>query len=111
MSSDAKTARPQIWIPLDFRKAEVGKDPKTGKLVLTVTGDKPRDSEGGSPVKLQPMVYETKPEYWRIEVLWDQANSVVPIITPFKVSIPLDGIRGTKGIRVIGQTRFQKIDI
>ena len=99
------------WVPLDFRKATVAPGPKRGSFVLTVSGDKPRDSENGSPVKLQPMVYETQPEYWRIEVLWDEDEAVVPIITPFSVSISLDGVRGTRGIRVAGQTRFQKIDI
>src|SRR5215471_6498153 len=112
MSADsAATQQRRRWVPLDFRKAVVATGPKRGSYVLTVSGDKPRDAESGSPVKLQPMVYETQPEYWRIEVLWDEDDAIVPIITPFTVSIPLDGVRGTRGIRVAGQTRFQKIDI
>lgn len=78
-------------------------------LVLTVSGDKPRDAQGGAKVKLEPAAYEVQPEYWKIEVLWDPANANVPFVTPFKVSLPLDGIRGTKGIEVVGQTKKQKI--
>ena len=112
MSAGSTATEPRRrWVPLDFRKAVVTKGEKRGSYVLTVSGDKPRDAENGSPVKLQPMVYETQPEYWRIEVLWDEDDAIVPIITPFTVSLPLDGIRGTKGIRVAGQTRFQKIEI
>jgi len=112
MSAESATGQQRRrWVPLDFRKAVVTPGEKRGSYVLTVSGDKPRDAENGSPVKLQPMVYETQPEYWRIEVLWDEDDAIVPIITPFTVSIPLDGVRGTRGIRVAGQTRFQKIDI
>lgn len=96
-------------VPLDFRKAAVAPGETPGSLVLTVSGDKPRDAQSGATVKLQPMVYKTQPEYWKIEVLWDPENANVPIVTPFKVSIPLEGIRGTKGIEVVGQTKSQKI--
>jgi len=97
------------WVPLDFRKAVVDAGQEPGSLVLTVTGDKPRDAQRGSPVKLEPVAYTTQPEYWKIEVLWDSANANLPMVTPFTVSISLDGIRGTKGVEVVGQTRSQKI--
>lgn len=77
--------------------------------MLTVSGDKPRDAPGGAKVKLEPLTYEAQPEFWKIEVLWDSAKASVPFVTPFKVSIPLDGICGTKGIEVVGQTRKQRI--
>jgi hypothetical protein len=110
MSAES-TAGERRWVPLDFRKAVVRPGAKGGSYVLTVSGDKPRDAKNGAAVKLQPMVHEIQPEYWRIEVLWEEDEAVLPIITPFTVSISLDGICGTKGIRVAGQTRFQKIDI
>ncbi|HEY6252204.1 MAG TPA: hypothetical protein VI685_19795 [Candidatus Angelobacter sp.] len=96
---------------MDFRKAVVAPGATPGSLVLTVTGDKPREARGGAPVKLQPLSYEVQPEYWKVEVLWDTANANVPAIAPFSVSISLDGIRGTKGIEVVGQSRSQKISI
>lgn len=96
-------------VPLDFRKAVVAPGETPGSLVLTVSGDTPRSAQRGATVKLQPIIYKAQPEYWKIEVLWDPENANVPFVTPFKVSIPLDGIRGTKGIEVVGQTRSQKI--
>jgi hypothetical protein len=100
-----------MFVPLDFRKAVVAPGETAGSMVLTVTGDKPRDAQGGAKVKLQPLTYEVQPEYWKIEVLWDPENAIFPVVTPFTVSLPLDGIQGAKGIEVIGQTKKQKIAI
>ena len=109
MSPASTSGDQSTWVPLDFRRAVVipGKEP--GSLLLTVTGDKPRDAPRGSAVKLEPVAYATQPEYCKIEVLWDSANANLPMVTPFTVSISLDGIRGTKGVEVVGQTRSQKI--
>jgi len=111
LSAASTSGDQSTWVPLDFRKAVVipGKEPDS--LLLTVTGDKPRDAQRGSAVKLEPLTYATQPEYWRIEVLWDSANANLPMVTPFTVSISLDRIRGTKGVEVVGQTRSQKISI
>lgn len=100
-----------MWFPLDFRKAVVAPGETPGSLVLTVSGDKPRDAQGGAKVKLEPLAYKAQPEFWKIEVLWDTTNAIFPVVTPFTVSIPLDGVRGTKGIEVVGQTKRQKISI
>jgi hypothetical protein len=100
-----------MWLPLDFSKAVVAPGKTPDSLVLTVSGQKPRDAEGGAPVKLQPLTYVTQPEYWKIEVLWDSTNAIFQVVTPFTVSIPLDGIRGTRGIEVAGETKKQKISI
>ena len=109
MSTASMTGHQANWVPLDFRKALVVPGDVPGALRLTVSGDKPRDAVGGSRIKLEPLAYTTQPEYWKIEVLWDSANANVPMVTPFTVSIPLDGICGTKGIEVVGQTKSQKI--
>jgi len=79
--------------------------------MLTVSGDKPREAQGGAVVKLNPLAYETQPEYWKIELLWDSADAVIPMVTPFSVSITLDQFRGSKGVEVVGQTKRQKIEI
>jgi hypothetical protein len=109
MNAENDKGRETNWVPLDFRKAVVTPGAAPGSLVLTVSGDKPRDAEGGAKVRLQPLKYETQPEYWKIEVLWDTTNAIFPVISPFTVSIPLDQIRGAKGVEVAGQTRSQKI--
>jgi len=111
MSAESAEGHQPHWIPLDFRKAVVVSGPTPGSLVLTVSGDKPRNAERGATVKLEPLTYEVQPEYWKIEVLWDTADAIFPVITPFTVSIPLDGICGIKGVEVVGQTRKQKISI
>ena len=100
-----------MWVPLDFRKAVVAPGQASGSLLLTVSGDKPRDAQGGAPVKLEPVTYDQQPEYWKIEVLWDATGAVVPMVSPFTVTIPLDRFRGTKGVEVVGQTKRQKISI
>jgi hypothetical protein len=111
MSAESAAGHQPNWIPLDFRKAVVVPGPTPGSLMLTVSGDKPRDAQGGSTVKLQPLTYEAQPEYWKIEVLWDTADAIFPVVTPFTVSVSLDGIRGAKGVEVVGQTRKQKLSI
>jgi hypothetical protein len=109
--SESAAAHQPTWVPLDFRKAVVVPGQTPGSLVLTVSGDKPRDALHGATVKLEPKRYESQPEYWKIEVLWDTSNATVPFVKPFTVSIPLDGITGTKGVEVVGQSRSQKISI
>jgi len=109
--SGASAGHQPNWIPLDFRKAVVGKGSAEGSLMLTVSGDKPREAQGGAVVKLNPLAYETQPEYWKIELLWDSADAVIPMVTPFSVSITLDQFRGSKGVEVVGQTKRQKIEI
>lgn len=99
------------WIPLDFRKAVVGKGSTEGSLMLTVSGDKPREARGGAAVKLVPLSYTEQPAYWKIEVLWDSADTVIPMVTPFSVSISLDQFRGAIGIEVVGETKRQKISL
>jgi hypothetical protein len=109
--SEPATGHQPTWVPLDFRKAVVSPGEQPGTLVLTVTGDTPRNSLRGAAVKLKPLTYDSQPEYWKIEVLWDPANATVPIVTPFTVSLAVDQFRGTKGIEVAGQSRSQKISI
>jgi hypothetical protein len=108
MSESTATHQP-TWVPLDFRKAVVSPGEQPGTLVVTVTGDTPRSSLRGAAVKLKPLTYDSQPEYWKFEVLWDATNATVPIVTPFTVSLAVDQFRGTKGIEVVGQSRSQKI--
>jgi len=59
-------------------------------------------------VRLVPVVYIQQPEYWLIEVVGCLHGVGLPAEAPYIVSIPLDGITGTKGIEVIGATRSEE---
>jgi hypothetical protein len=75
---------------------------------LVVTGTKPYLN---MTVKLSPLIYITRPTYWGIEVTGSLPAFGLPGTAPYTVSIPLDGITGTKGIEVIGANKKQKIDV
>ncbi|HLJ87768.1 MAG TPA: hypothetical protein VKZ53_13160 [Candidatus Angelobacter sp.] len=99
------------WIPVDFEKAEIAAGDRPGAHILRVRGNTPSGSAAGCPVKLEPQMYVTQPEYWQIQVLWDRREAIFPSLCSYDVSIPLDTIRGTKGVEVTGSNRSLKIDI
>jgi hypothetical protein len=77
--------------------------------ILIVKGKKPYLN---MKVLLSPLTYIRQPEYWGIEVLGCVPGIVLPTIGVYEEFLPLDGIRGTKGIEVIwsgGET--EKIDV
>jgi hypothetical protein len=76
--------------------------------VLVVKGQK---SYFNMTVSLMPLVYIRQPEFWGIEVTGCLPELGVPAVTPYVVSLRLDGIIGTRGIEVIGADRSEKIDI
>ena len=93
---------------IDFDKAQVvpGLIPNT--FFLVVSGTKPYLN---MDVSLVPRVYVRQPEYWCIEVIGTVAGIALPTEAPYTVTIPLDSIRGTIGIDVIGATKTQRIDV
>jgi hypothetical protein len=93
---------------LNFNRAEVrpGFVPRT--YFLIVSGTKPYVN---MEVHLSPLIYIRKPEYWGIEVIGTLPGIGLPALAPYHVSIPLDGITGTKGIEVIGATKRKKINV
>jgi hypothetical protein len=97
------------WVLVDFESAEIHPGEKPASTMLTVTGNTPACSVAGCPVKLAARTYFAQPEFWGIEVMWDRADAIFQTLCPFKVSIPLEGIRGTKGIEVVGRTRSEQI--
>jgi hypothetical protein len=86
---------------IDFDEAEIRPGTVSGTLVLIVNGTKPASMR----VNLEPLVYVRQPEYWGIEVVGYLPDIRLPAIVPYSVSIPLEGIQGTKGVEVIGATR------
>lgn len=93
---------------IDFDKAHVVPGIVENTFILVVSGTKPYLN---MEVSLVPRVYVRQPEYWCIEVIGTVAGIVLPTETPYTVSIPLDSVRGTIGIDVIGATKTQKIDV
>lgn len=93
---------------IDFETAEVIGGFVNETYFLTVSGMKPYFN---MKVELNPVIYTHQPEYWRIEVVGILPGFGLPAFAPYSVSIPLDGIIGTKGIEVVGASSTKQIDI
>ena len=93
---------------INFDKAKVvpGFIPNT--YFLVVSGKKPYLN---MTVELSPLIYIRRPDYWGIEVIGSLPGFGLPALAPYTVSIPLDGILGTKGIEVIGANKRVKIPV
>ena len=101
-------ARPRAPEMLDFDSATVHPGIASGTFVLAVTGKKPYSN---MDVHLSPLLYIRKPEYWKIEVIGIRTGIGLPVILPYSVALPLDGIIGTKGIEVVGATKSKRINV
>ncbi len=93
---------------LPFDQAKVISGIVPGKYILVVAGTKPY---ANMIVMLSPLIYIRKPEYWGIEVVGTLPGIGIPKLTPYVVTIPLDGIIGSKGIEVIGSNKTKKINV
>jgi hypothetical protein len=93
---------------IDFEHAEVRPGFLPGTYILVVSGTKPYLN---MQVDLSPLVYIRQPEYWGIEVIGSLPGIGLPALAPYTVSLPLDGIRGSIGIEVIGANQTQLIDL
>lgn len=109
MSEDFLNAPTSASVRLiDFDQAKVvsGIVPRT--YILIVSGTKPYLN---MTVELSPLVYIRRPEYWGIEVVGSLPGMGLPATAPYTVSLPLDGVLGTKGIEVIGANKREKIKV
>jgi len=93
---------------IDFERAEVRPGFLPGTYILVVSGTKPYLN---MQVTLSPLVYVRQPEYWGIEVIGSLPGIGLPTLTPYTVSLPLDGIQGSLGIEVIGANQTQLITL
>ena len=93
---------------IDFERAEVRPGFLPGTYILVVSGTKPYLN---MQVALSPLVYVRQPEYWGIEVIGSLPGLGLPALAPYIVSLPLDGIRGSIGIEVIGANQTQFINL
>ena len=93
---------------IDFERAEVRPGFLPGTYILVVSGTKPYLN---MQVMLSPLVYVRQPEYWGIEVIGSLPGIGLPALAPYTVSLPLDSIRGSIGIEVIGANQTQLINL
>jgi hypothetical protein len=99
------------WEPADFDTAVVEHDPESGSHVLTVAGVAPSGGELSLGARLVPVLSSPDAEYTRIEVELDKEDAIFLSETPYRVSLLLDGVRGSKGVEVVGRDRSVKIDV
>jgi hypothetical protein len=94
---------------ISFDRAEVQRCGFVGEPVLVVSGEAPC---ANMQIALQPLIFIRCPEYWGIEVVGTLPGGVcLTAIKPYKVTIPLTGIIGSKGIEVIGANKTEKIEL
>jgi hypothetical protein len=78
------------------------------RYLLTVRGTKPW---ANMDVDLVPRQYIRRPEYHGIEVVGCLRGFGPPVLTPYSVTLDLDGLVGTRGIEVVGANRSEIIDV
>lgn len=93
---------------IDFEKAEIIQGIVPDRYILVVSGMKPYLN---MDVSLIPRIYIQQPEHWGIEVVGTLTGIGLPVLAPYHVSLPLDGVIGTRGIEVIGATRSEQFDV
>ncbi|GAA3571445.1 hypothetical protein GCM10022419_060380 [Nonomuraea rosea] len=93
---------------IDFEDVRVVPGIVPNSFILIVSGTKPYLN---MKVSLSPLVYIKQPEFWGIEVVGSLPGIGLPATAPYTVSLPLDGILGTKGIEVIGANVRKTFDV
>ncbi|QSJ14038.1 hypothetical protein JYQ62_18925 [Nostoc sp. UHCC 0702] len=92
--------KPESSRLIDFEQAEIRPGIVNGTYILVVSGTKPYLN---LQVELVAVVYIQQPEYWGVEVVGTLSGGIgLRTTAPYTVTLPVDGIRGKKGIEVIG---------
>ncbi|BAZ49597.1 hypothetical protein NIES4103_22090 [Nostoc sp. NIES-4103] len=98
--------KPESSRLIDFEEAEIRPGIVSGTYILVVSGTKPYLN---MEVRLVPLVYIQQPEYWGVEVVGTVSGIGLPATAPYTVSLPVDGIRGKKGIEVLGANSSKQL--
>src|SRR5829696_2675019 len=93
---------------INFTRAEIHPGFVPNTWILVVSGKKPY---ANMTVRLSPLIYVRRPEFWEIEVIGSLPGIGLPMTAPYTVSLQLDGILGTKGIEVVGATKRKRIPV
>jgi hypothetical protein len=89
---------------VDFETAHVAIGTVKG-FILTVSGETPRPME----VKLEPVPFDERPEWWKIEVAGYSPDFGPEVVTPYQAHFGFDSVQGTKGIELIGKTKTERL--
>ena len=103
-----KTPTPSSVRLINFTRAEVRPGFIPNTWILIVSGTKPY---ANMTVRLSPLIYVRRPEFWGIEVIGSLSGIGIPVTAPYTVSLPLDHTLGTIGIEVIGASRRKRIPV
>lgn len=99
--------KPESSRLIDFEQAEIRPGIVSGTYILVVSGTKPYLN---LQVDLVPLVYVQQPEYWGVEVVGTLPGGIgLPATAPYTVTLGVDGIRGKKGIEVIGANSSKQL--
>ncbi len=93
---------------IPFSYAEIRPGIVDDTWFLVVSGYKPY---ANMEIVLQPAEYIRIPEWWRIDVLGVLEGPGLQMVAPFTVAIPLEGARGTDGVRLFGGRRVQTLPV
>lgn len=89
--------------PIDFTDIDIEWYAGEGAYQLTVSGVKPY---ANMDVSLSHEAYSGRPAFWRTAVIGCVKNGLVlPIATPYYVTMLLDQFVGSKGIEIVGASR------
>jgi hypothetical protein len=89
--------------PIDFSDVDIEWYAGEGAYQLTVSGMKPY---ANMDVSLSHEAYSGRPAFWRTAVIGCVKNGLVlPIATPYYVTMLLDQFVGSKGIEIVGASR------
>ena len=89
--------------PIDFNGVDIEWYAGRGVYQLTVTGIKPYTN---MEVSLSHEAYSGPPAYWRTLVIGCVKNGLMmPIASPYYVTMLLDQFVGSKGIEIVGASR------
>jgi hypothetical protein len=93
---------------IDFDEAKVVPGIVPNTFILIVSGTKPYLN---MDVSLVPLTYIQQPDFWGIEVVGTLKGFGLPAISPYTVTLPLDGVIGKEGIEVIGAHKRKTIKV
>jgi hypothetical protein len=89
--------------PIDFSDVDIEWYAGRGAYQLTVSGVKPYTN---MEVSLSHEAYSGRPAFWRTLVVGCVKNGLVlPLASPYYVTMLLDQFVGTKGIEIVGASR------
>lgn len=91
---------------IDFDYVRIEPGPARHSALLVVSGVKHWIN---LEVWLLPRCYQTRPDFWAIEVIGTLPGCCMPALVDYNVTLPLDnGIRGALGIEIVGATKSER---